>query len=175
MVDHFPDVPRQALGLARPSEHEELRQDSVEPAGLFAESPERAGALLLGQALLLAEQRRRVDDGRQGVADLVGYPRRQLARRRQPLGFAQSRVEALTLGDVGHQLEQEDLTVRLSHGRAAQREATIAAARHLEARRIGHLVAAIERAGRALDAVGADDLVATPARDLAELLVHPAV
>jgi hypothetical protein len=36
-------------------------------------------------------------------------------------------------------------------------------------------VAALERAGRALGAVGVDDLITAPARDLTELLVHPAV
>src|SRR5262249_61062178 len=91
------------------------------------------------------------------------------------LGVGQSCVEALTLGDVGHQLEQEDLAIRLAHRCTTQREAAIPVPGHFEARGVGHLVAAPERAARALDAVGGDDFIAAPARDLTELLVHPAI
>ena len=43
------------------------------------------------------EQRGRVDDGRQRIADLVGHAGGQLARRGEPLGLAQAGVKPLAL------------------------------------------------------------------------------
>src|SRR5262249_1299756 len=57
----------------------------------------------------------------------------------------------------------------------SHRESAMPVRGHVEARGVCHLVAAPERPARALDAVGGDDFIAAPPRDLTELLVHPAI
>ena len=60
------------------------------------------------------EQRGRVDDGGERVANLVRHASRQLTGGRQPLGFAQPLAQSCLLGHILDQLEQEHLAVRLA-------------------------------------------------------------
>src|SRR5262245_24735731 len=175
VVDDLADVAAQPLGLPGPREDEEVRQDAVEPPRLLLHDAERVAALVAGERLLGAEQRRGVDDGGERVADLVGDACGELARGGEALGLRQSRLQTLALGHVGDELEQEDLAVGLAHRRAAQRESPAAGARDLEALRVGHLPPALERTVLTRLAVDAHHLIAAAVEELAELLVHPAV
>ena len=106
-----------------------------------------------GEGFLHAEERRRVDDGGQGIPDLVGHARGELARRGQALGLGEPRLQPFALRHVGDQLEEKDLAVGLAYRGAAQREAPPVRAAHLDALRLAHLLTALERtAGAGLGA-----------------------
>src|SRR5216683_2997337 len=175
VIDDHPDVGIEGLGLARAGEDEEVREDPVEAPRFFLDRAQRIGPLLPGEGLLLPEQGRGVDDGGQRVADLVRHARGQLARRGQALGLGEPRLQPFPLGHVGHQLEQEDLTVGLAHRGAAQREAAAVGSRDLDPHRVADGVPAVEGTARARHPVGREQLVAAAPRHWAELAVHPPV
>ena len=162
-VDHFANVAGQALGLAGAGEDQEVGEDPVEAAGLLADGVQGARPLLGGEHLVAVEQGGGVHDGGQRVADLVGHAGGQLPGGGQALRLAQALPQLRLLGDVGHQLEQEDLAVGLADRRAAQQEAAAPDAVDLEPHRLLDRVAALERTALARPCVGREDLVAAAA------------
>ena len=52
VIDDLADVAREPLGLARPGEDEEVREDAVEPPRLLLHDAQRVGALLAGEGFL---------------------------------------------------------------------------------------------------------------------------
>src|SRR5438445_11034338 len=175
MIDDLANVHLEPLGLTGSGKDEEVREDLVETSRLLFHGAQRMGAFVARERLLRSEERRRVDDGRQRVPNLVGNAGRQLAHRRQTFGLGEPRVQPLPLGHVGDELEKDDLAVRLAHGRTAQREAPAIGARDLGPLRVPHPVPGLERAAGASLPVGGEHLVAAAVADRAELPVHPAV
>ena len=116
------DQPRRA----RAGEQEEVGEDPVQAPGLRLDGGQGGRALVRGQRLLRGEQGGGVDDGGQGVPDLVGDARRQLPGRGQPLRLGEARPQTLPLGDVSHELEEEHLTVGPAHRSTAEGEAPLA-------------------------------------------------
>ena len=175
VIDDLPDVAHERLGLAWPGEEEEIREDAVEPTRFFLHDAQGVGPLLAGEGFLHTEECRRVDDGRQGIADLVGHACGELARRGQALGLGEPCLQTFPLRHVGDQLEEKDLAVGLAYRGAAQGEAPSVCAGHLNVIRLAHLLTAPERTARAGVGTHADDLVTTTVGDRTELRVHPTV
>src|SRR5215475_7579134 len=133
------------------------------------------GAFLACEGFFHAEERGGVDDGGQGIANLVGHAGRKLTGRGQALRLGEASLEPLAFRHVGDQLEEEHLAVGLPYGRAAERVTPSVRAGHVETLRRTHLTAPLERTAGAGVGAGIDRLVAAAAGDRAELLVHPAV
>ena len=106
VLDHLPDVARHPPGFLGPREVQEVGEDAVEPPRFGADRRQRGRALVGGEARLVVEQRRRVDDGRQRIADLVGHAGGQLARRGQALDLTQAGVKPVAL--TARALEHHD-------------------------------------------------------------------
>src|SRR5207244_6924495 len=153
---------------------EEVREDAVKPPRLFLHDAQRVGALLARESLLHAEERCRVNDGSQGIADLVRHARGELTRRGQPLCLGEPRLQPFALRHVGDQLEEKDLAVGLAYWGAAQREAPPISARHLDALRLAHLLTTVEwTAGAGIGVTY--HFVTAAVGDRAELGMHPPV
>ena len=104
MLDDLADVAGRSPSLLRPRELEEVGQDAIESPRLGPERGERRRALVGGEPPVVGQERGSVQDGREGIADLVSHAGGELARGGQALGFSQSRVEPLTLaaGSLEH-------------------------------------------------------------------------
>src|SRR5262245_13851362 len=175
LIDDLADVAHEPLALAGAGEAQEVGEDAVEPPRLLLHHAQGVGPLLSREGFFHAEERGGIDDGGQGIADLVGHAGRELTGRGQPLRLGEAGLEPLAFRHIGDQLEEEHLAVGLPYGRAAQRVAPSVRTGHVETLRRTHLTATLERTAGAGVGAGIDRLVAEAPGDRAELLVHPPV
>ena len=176
VIDDLAHVATRRLGSRGRAKIRKSERIRLRRRASFLTTPERVRALLAGERLLDAEQGGRVDDGGQRIPDLVGHARGELARRGQPLGLGEPRLEPLALRHVGDELEEEDLAVGLADRRSSSARSAGRRRSHTSRRSASSIVLApLERAAGTGRAVGADDLVAAAVRQRAELRVHPAV
>src|SRR5215470_5898047 len=175
LIDDLADVAHEPLGLAGTGEAQEVGEDPVEPPRLLLHHAQGVSALLSREGFFHTEERGGVDDGGQGITDLVGHAGRKLTGRGQALRLGEAGLQPLAFRHVGDQLEEEHLAVGLPYGRAAERVTPSVRAGHVETLRRTHLTATLERTAGAGVGAGSDRLVAAAAGDRAELLVHPPV
>jgi hypothetical protein len=69
MLDDLANIPQLAFELTRAGKEEEVGEGGVEAPGLRLDGLQNTGALFWGEGVLVFEQRGRVDNGRQRIAD----------------------------------------------------------------------------------------------------------
>src|SRR5215469_9814121 len=81
LIDDLADVAHEPLGLAGTGEAQKVGEDAVEPPRLLLHHAQGVSALLSREGFFDAEERGGVDDGSQGIADLVCHAGRKLPGR----------------------------------------------------------------------------------------------
>ena len=115
VVDHPVDARGPLLDLVLPGEREQVLHDP-RSAARFGVDRLDGLALVRGRALLGQQQLGERGDPRQGIVQLVGHPRDQLADRRHLLGLNQLLLNQLLVGDVADQAQHLFVPLRARVG-----------------------------------------------------------